>query len=367
MNKINHNDVIFISMYLPEPNIPEAGQKLAYHRLNGMMLAGSRVHLVSFANEKELTYLNNERFKDCASVNLIKINNARRLINIIKKPLLPVCIGIRADSVMKKIIENILNDVPNVKIHVEYEQGIQNIPSYMYDKTTLVVHDVISQSIERGFENAKGVMSKFFYYTQLTLIKRWEKKLKGLGKIIVLNSKDKELLDINVNVDRGKISIDYPIVDKFFSEIDRRNIEKGSILFWGAMNRKENEDAVIWFVNEIFPLIKKEINNAKLYVVGTSPSETIKSLACESIIVTGFVESPKIFFEKAQVAIVPLRYGAGIKIKVIEALAAKIPVVSTSVGAEGIIDSDDLLYVADDVRLLSQETIRLLKYENINF
>ncbi|MEC5342065.1 glycosyltransferase [Brenneria populi] len=361
MSKINYNDIIFISMYLPEPNIPEAGQKLAYHRLNQMILAGNRVHLVSFANEKELNYLNNERFKNCASINLIKINNTRRLKNFIKNPLLPVGVGIRTDSVMKNVIKNILNEIPDAKIHVEYEQGIQNIPSYLYDKTTLVVHDVISQSIERGFENAKGIISKAFYYTQFVLIKKWEKKLKGLGKIIVLNSKDKELLDINVNVDREKIFIDYPVVDKSFSEIDRDNIEKGSMLFWGAMNRKENEDAVIWFVNEIFPLIKKEINNAKLYVVGTSPSETIKSLACESVVVTGFVESPKCFFEKAQVAIVPLRYGAGIKIKVIEALAAKIPVVSTSVGAEGIIDSDNHLYVVDDARLFSQETIKLLK------
>ena len=74
----------------------------------------------------------------------------------------------------------------------------------------------------------------------------------------------------------------------------------------------------------------------KFYIVGSKPSEKIKSLASEDIIVTGFVEDPKDYFNIMDISVIPLRYGAGIKIKVLESLASGIPVITTDVGAEGI-------------------------------
>ena len=79
------------------------------------------------------------------------------------------------------------------------------------------------------------------------------------------------------------------------------------------MNRKENEDAVLYFINNIWNNINKE--NVKFYIVGSKPSEKIKNLENENIVVTGFVENPKEYFSIMDISVVPLRLGAGIKDK----------------------------------------------------
>jgi glycosyltransferase involved in cell wall biosynthesis len=159
----------------------------------------------------------------------------------------------------------------------------------------------------------------------------------------VLNEKDKLLLQ-HENIQN--VTIAFPKVDDWCYSIERNNIEPFSILFLGALNRFENQDAIIWFVDNMFPEIIKIYPNTKLYIVGGNPSNKIIGLQSENIEVTGFVDSLKIYFEKAHVAIVPLRYGAGVKIKTLETLAAKIPTISTTVGAEGI-PSDNNLLVCD--------------------
>lgn len=206
-----------------------------------------------------------------------------------------------------------------------------------------------------------GSLESFFLY-QLYLLKKWEeRKFACIERIIVLNQKDSELVKKITNDDK-KIEIDYPKISEAFYSVIRspEKIENGAILFWGAMNRKENEDAILWFYENIFPDIQKKIPSSKLYIVGANPTEKIKQLSSDHIIVTGFINNPLCYFEKAQVSVVPLRHGAGIKIKVLEALAAKIPVVSTSVGAEGILSSDGLLHITDDVKSFSKKVIELI-------
>ncbi|ULJ32491.1 glycosyltransferase [Klebsiella quasipneumoniae] len=358
MCKEPKKEIIFLSMFLPEPSVPEAGQKLAFQRLNTLIESDISVHLISFVNEREISYLKNERFNKCKSVHLIKITKFRRLYNLLTNPLLPLSIGIRTDKRIFKIVNDILSNTPNSNIHVEYAQGLQNIPHEKYSEVSLVLHDVISQSVDRFYTNETNIFKRLFLKFQRYLIINWERKLLQVGKIITLNIKDQKIVTEIIGVPEDKVSVDYPSVDSMFKNIERSRVEKATAMFWGAMNRKENEDAVIWFINEIMPIILEKVSCFKLYVVGASPSPYLQSLANESIIITGFVESPIKYFERAEVAVVPLRFGAGIKIKVIEALEAKIPVITTTVGAEGVSTNLDLLHIADDNISFAESVIK---------
>ncbi|HBT3065703.1 TPA: glycosyltransferase [Klebsiella aerogenes] len=348
MSEKQKKEIIFISIFLPEPDVPEAGQKLAFQRLSKMIESDVSVHLISFVNEREIRCVKNERFAKCKSVHLIKITNFRRLYNLLRNPFLPLSIAVRTDKRMFNIVCDLLSRCPDSNIHIEYEQGLQNIPNEKYSQVSLVLHDVISQSVDRFYTNEKNSIKKLFLKFQRYLIIKWEKKFLSVDKIITLNLKDQDIVTKIIGVPENKVSIDYPSVDSKFKSVNRSRVEKGTAMFWGAMNRKENEDAVMWFINEIMPIILKKIPNFKLYIVGSSPSQQLSSLSNKSIIVTGFVESPIEYFEKAEVAIVPLRFGAGIKIKVLEALEANIPVVTTSIGAEGVLTHLDQLQIADD-------------------
>ncbi|HBR5799587.1 TPA: glycosyltransferase, partial [Klebsiella pneumoniae] len=190
----------------------------------------------------------------------------------------------------------------------------------------------------------------------------WERKVfNRAGEITVLNDKDKDIVKTIINWKNVRINVDYPKVSGVFHDVNRNNVTLNNIIFWGAMNRKENIDAVFWFLNEIFPLIIKKIPDSTFYIVGANPPEEIVQMQSEKILVTGFVESPIPFFEKAALSVVPLRFGAGIKLKVLETLTAKIPTLATDVGAEGIDNINGCLFVENEPEKFAAQAVKILE------
>jgi glycosyltransferase involved in cell wall biosynthesis len=153
-----------------------------------------------------------------------------------------------------------------------------------------------------------------------------------------------------------------------FQAINSLPSESASIMFFGAMWRRVNEDAVLYFVKSIFPIILDKIPNAIFYVVGSKPSRQIRNLGSKNIIVTGFVESVNMYYNKCAVVVVPLRAGSGIKGKVIQALGFGRPVVSTSVGAEGILLNDaNGLFIEDEPPKFAQKVVALMESSTAPF
>jgi glycosyltransferase involved in cell wall biosynthesis len=131
---------------------------------------------------------------------------------------------------------------------------------------------------------------------------------------------------------------------------NERNIEKTKdIMFIGGFTHNPNVDAVLWYAKEIFPLIKEKYSELKTYIIGSNPPEDILKLDSENIIVKGYVTDEQLteFYKNCRLSIVPLRYGAGIKGKVIEAMYNQVPVVTTSIGAEGLLEAEDCLIIED--------------------
>jgi GT2 family glycosyltransferase/SAM-dependent methyltransferase/glycosyltransferase involved in cell wall biosynthesis len=122
-----------------------------------------------------------------------------------------------------------------------------------------------------------------------------------------------------------------------------------AILFVAGFGHPPNEDAACWFVSEILPLILAETPAAELWIVGSNPTPRVRALAGNGVTVAANVSDAVLedFYRRARVAAVPLRYGAGVKLKVVEALAQGLPLVTTPVGAEGCIDLDGVIALAD--------------------
>jgi glycosyltransferase involved in cell wall biosynthesis len=113
--------------------------------------------------------------------------------------------------------------------------------------------------------------------------------------------------------------------------------QKPTILLNGTMSYHPNVDAAEWFVETIFPSIVRRLPQAKLLIVGQNPLEQVQRLArADQIIVTGSVPDMRDYLSQSNVVVVPLRIGGGTRLKILEAMAAGRPVVSTSIGAEGL-------------------------------
>jgi glycosyltransferase involved in cell wall biosynthesis len=139
--------------------------------------------------------------------------------------------------------------------------------------------------------------------------------------------------------------------------------ERNDLLFVGGFGHKPNIDAVLWFASEIFPRIVMEIPGVKWYIVGSNPPELIKKLNCENIIVTGFVSDPELesFYKNCKIVVVPLRYGAGVKGKVIEAMYHRNAIITTKVGSEGLPDAADFLIECDEAATFAETVVELYK------
>ena len=190
--------------------------------------------------------------------------------------------------------------------------------------------DVSFLGYYRKYEKAKGIW-KLYRRLRYNALKRSElNALKVADSIAVLNKKDSDLL-IDNGVDAKKIVIVPAYYHHYYDAEYSPN--KYDLLFWGAMSRAENYLSAIWFIDNVLPLLDDKF---RFIVVGKDPAKELILRQCERVQVIGEVNDVKPYFENSLCLVAPLLLGAGIKIKVLEALSAGLPVLTNSIGEEGI-------------------------------
>lgn len=137
--------------------------------------------------------------------------------------------------------------------------------------------------------------------------------------------------------------------------------DRKDLLFVGGFNHPPNVDAVLWFSKEIFPKILAYYPDIRWYIVGSNPPEEIRGLGNEHIIVTGFISDKElaVYYKTCRLTVVPLRYGAGVKGKVIESIYFQCPVVTTPIGAEGISTKENVFEVVSADKNMADAIIHL--------
>ena len=316
--------------------------------------------------------------KNCSK--FIKMNMFNKIfnavININKPSFFAIRSSLRFSYNLIKIIKTKKIDV----IHAEYTSMGQYIwikrlfPTVQFN---LVEHDVTIQSYKRK-ENIKGLL-RYYWKWQTSLVYKCEKKYcQGADVLFTLNKKDKRLLMEIYN--RADVQIIVPYYGLNLNNVNR-NVEKipKSICFIGQMSREENNLAAKRLI-KIFKSLEKN-KDYKLYIIGAHPSNEVLACASKNIIVTGFVDIIEDYINKCEIAVFPLDFGAGIKLKVLLACGLGLPVITTDIGAEGIDEDGEVLILAksnDDfkreiTRLLNDEekindiSVKSLKYVNDHF
>ncbi|WP_354320380.1 glycosyltransferase [Pseudacidovorax sp. 1753] len=139
--------------------------------------------------------------------------------------------------------------------------------------------------------------------------------------------------------------------------------ERRRLLFVAGFAHRPNVDAAVWFMAQVFPLVLAAEPDVQLMLVGSNPSPEVKALASERVEVTGYVTDAELeaIYARVGLAVVPLRFGAGIKGKVVEAMHHGVPLVTTSVGVQGLSSTGDAASVADEPQQMAHEILRLLR------
>lgn len=140
--------------------------------------------------------------------------------------------------------------------------------------------------------------------------------------------------------------------------------QRRDLVFVGGFQHPPNTDAVEWFVREVFPLVRAELPEVNLHVIGSKVPDTIRALADEHVLVHGYVEDIAPYMDGCRISVAPLRYGAGVKGKVNMAMSYGLPVVATSAAVEGMhVRAGEDVLVADEAAAFAAHVVRLHRDE----
>lgn len=243
-------------------------------------------------------------------------------------------------------------------------------------KMTLDAHNAYYLIPQRMADVARNPLMKLFLRREAGLTARYESRVyRQFDDVLTVTDEDlasiRRLPGLNGRAPRFTT---VPIcVDASLPPVARRPGARG-LLMLGGLHWPPNADATRWFAAEIWPLVRAQAPDARLFIVGARPPDDIRALGdCvgirhpdqagdSPIVVTGYVDDATPFLEQSAMLIVALRSGGGMRVKIVEALQWGLPIVTTRIGCEGIAvaDGHDVL-IADDAPAFAQSVIRLLR------
>jgi glycosyltransferase involved in cell wall biosynthesis len=222
-----------------------------------------------------------------------------------------------------------------------------------------ICHDVITQALLRKAAVAPPHRSVFYRLAAHRSRRIEPALLASCRAAYVFSDKDRQLL-IGLG---AKLPIE--VIEPDLTTPQRIAVRpmRPTALFVGAMDRRENFEGVLEFLDAAWPLVRARVPDARLNIVGADPPSFLVSRATEDVIVTGRVDDLDAWYRDASVFVVPLRLGAGLKFKVPQAMLYGLPVVSTSVGAEGVADEaglDIFACVSDDISTFADGVVQAM-------
>ncbi len=237
---------------------------------------------------------------------------------------------------------------------------LEVLPPSLQRKSILVFENIEFAQYESIYRIEHKPVSKFRSWLNYRMMRHWEPLYANHFKsCITVSEMDRRiLLDANPTL---KIDVIPNGVDTHLYRPLPANQNTAHLLFIGKMSYPPCSDAALYFCREILPLIRQRAKNAELWIVGREPPQEVMNLEGDGVHVTGWVEDVIPYYERSSVCVVPLRAGGGTRLKILEAMSLGRPVVSSSIGCEGldVRDGEEIL-IADTPEEFAEKTSRLL-------
>ncbi|MGQ0643333.1 MAG: glycosyltransferase [Gemmatimonadaceae bacterium] len=239
-----------------------------------------------------------------------------------------------------------------------------NVPADLGPAVVLFEHNVEAQIWQRHAEHARGPLARAYMSEQWRRMRNFEgRECARFDHVIAVSQEDAQRLKQEYAL--GDVSAVPTGVDtEYFAATGTVARSSNELVFTGSMDWLPNEDAMTWFVADVLPRIRARVPDVTLAIVGRTPSTVVRALGETSpnVTVTGSVPDVRPYLERGALFVIPLRIGGGTRLKVFEAMAMGIPVVSTRVGVEGLpLHAESEYVAADDAEGFADAVVRLLQ------
>lgn len=341
--------VLFITPFLPYPPV-SGGRLQTFLRLDNLKKRGNSVYLITLGLPGDPgNILRLKKIID--DVECIYIRpDLSKIRDIFRKSLLYEIFTFdsRFGDILGSFVRTRSIDVAVFEgLGVaQYRDAVPHIPSVLYEHN--VEHEITGQLVSymrksplkifgsKADETLRNLYLYFFGAREKGLVRALEiNSLKKFDVIMTCSERDADIL--KKDVQRAPLltlpwGIENP--KRYWSPEER---EVRNLVFVGSMAWEPNRDAILWFVREIFPIVRKGPVKTRLLIAGSSMTKEISRLDNQrDVIVRGFVEDISEVLLEADIFIAPVRFGSGVNVKILEAMSYGIPVITTPKGSEGI-------------------------------
>lgn len=368
-------NILVVSPYLPHPASGH-GTGIILHGLLRHLAPRHQVTLLSFCDDRERRLASDLRLP----VEVIIVPRGRagrpgagaflRLASVRSLQFLwslltwkPYYVAKYRNRKMARMVSRLTDERAFDIVQFEMSHMGRYLRNVKKGRTVLHEHDVSFRPAYRRYRRSGAGPKKFAWFVEWCRWFRYERAIvPRFDHTLCVTEQDVRLLERFT----GSTSVSYLPrgVDVPDRVPDAGAREPGSLLFVGTFSHQPNVDAAMWTVKEIFPLVLRTYPGATLSIIGLDPPEPLRAAAASfsGVKILGFVDDVNPYLRKCAVFIAPLRYGGGVKVKILHALAQGIPVVTTKVGAEGIEGlSDGGVLIGDSSERLADHICTLFR------
>lgn len=252
-------------------------------------------------------------------------------------------------------------------IHCEWTPYAINIQQWLGTIPAVVdAHNIEAMIWGRNFQVEKNLFKKAYIYLQWQKMSTFEKRsFAKFNRCVAVSIQDAKLISETVPEERIDV-VANGVDTSYFKRNELLNQSKTpskKLVFTGSLDWRPNVDGLLYFLDKVFPLIKKRSPQCHLIIVGRNPMAVLRAKVADmsDATLTGTVDDVRPYMEEAAVYVVPLRVGGGSRLKILEALSMEMPVVSTTIGAEGldVTPNQDIL-LADTPEEFTEAVITVL-------
>ena len=297
--------------------------------------------------------------KYCKRIVVYKINYLSIAINLIKALFngKPFHIGYFYNTKVKRSILNLIDDISPDHILCQLIRTSDYVKDVNINKT-LDYQDILSYGIKRRIDRSPFYMQMVLKMEYTRLLNYEHNIFDSFTNKLIISEPDKLLIphfnNNSIHVLKNGLDHEYYKPIKAEKEFD--------LLFSGNMAYPPNVDAVVHLINKIIPLVKKEYPNIRVLIAGANPTQKVRSLASKNVVITGWVDDMRECYAKSKIFIAPMRIGTGLQNKLLEAMAMKLPCITTPLANDslGALDGVEIL-VGKKIDELSQHICNLMK------
>ena len=330
-------NLLFIANRFPYP--PFRGDKLKIYNLATQLAKHHTLHLITFAeSDKDYDYIPELQsiFKTIEVVRLPKWKSVLNVgLGMFGK--LPLQVNYFKSTRFNNALSQLLKKEKFDAVHVQHLRMAQYAIHKKELKRILDLPDAFSLYWQRRKTVKRNILVTLLDNIESKRVMAYEKYiLNEFNLNLVCSVEDKNFLIKTHGITNISVLPNGVDTHKFKPMVHDYSAAD-TLLFTGNMDYAPNVDAVVYFVEDVFPLIKKEHPNVKFIIAGQRPIDKVLALANgHDIEVTGFIPELQTMYNSASIVVAPLRFGAGTQNKVLEAMAMGIPVVCSNIGFEGL-------------------------------